>query len=57
MSVIRDPEYWRKRSEATRALAEAMDDPVAKAALIKITESYERLAQRAEARELGIRPP
>ena len=54
-TVLRDPEYWRERAETARAQAAAMSDPVAKRAMIEIAANYEKLAQRAEARELGIR--
>ena len=42
-----DPEYWRARAEETRTKAEQMRDPVAKATLNGIADSYEMLATRA----------
>lgn len=39
-----------------RAQAEKIDDPIAKAAMTEIAANYEKLAKRAEARELGIKP-
>jgi hypothetical protein len=55
--VLRDPAYWRKRAGEARARADVMTDPTAKAAMLAIADDYERLATRAEARELGIEPP
>jgi len=43
-----DPEYWRKRAEKARALAEKMTDSQGKAAMIEIAEKYNQLAKRAE---------
>jgi hypothetical protein len=54
--LLHDPAYCRKRAEEARVQAEAMDDPVAKTAMLQIAESYEKLANRAKARELGLKP-
>jgi hypothetical protein len=45
-----DAQYWRDRAEEVRASAEAMHDPVARQTLLKISEEYERLAERAARR-------
>jgi hypothetical protein len=38
-------------------MADTMIDPVAKAAMVAIAENYEKIAKRAEAREVGIGMP
>ena len=48
--VMMDGNYWRGRGQATRALAEAMKDPVAKSMLLAIGAEYELLAQRIDER-------
>jgi hypothetical protein len=51
------PEHWLQRAREAREMADAMKDPVAKAAMIAIAENYEKIAKRAEAREVGIGMP
>jgi hypothetical protein len=52
-SFINDPEHWRQRAEEARAIADQMNDPQAKEAMLKIAEDYERLGERAERRAKG----
>jgi hypothetical protein len=47
-STLRDAEYWRNRAREARALAEQTSDPEGRRELLKIAETYERLAQLAE---------
>ena len=47
MSKISDPQYWRRRAEETRTLADELTDPEAKRKMLKIAEDYEKLSIRA----------
>ena len=47
MSKINDPQYWRRRAEEARTLAEELTDPDAKRKMLKIAETYEQLSVRA----------
>ena len=40
-----EPEHWRARAEQARILAKEMNDSESKAAMLRIAEDYERLAQ------------
>jgi hypothetical protein len=43
-----DPEHWRSRAEEARVQAEAMDDLVARCAMLDIAAQYERSARSSE---------
>ena len=47
--------HWRDRAEETRAVAEQLDDPEARRIMLEIAAGYERLAERAQAREARVR--
>jgi DNA-binding ferritin-like protein len=49
-SLIDDAEYWRKRAEEARALAEQMKDPHTQSLMLSIAESYEKIAKYAAER-------
>jgi hypothetical protein len=49
------PEHWRERAAVARAQAEQMSDEAARQAMLSVAESYEKIANRAEAR-LAQRP-
>jgi hypothetical protein len=49
--ILDNPQHWRKRSREARALAEQMDDPQTKRALLESAGRYDRLAERAEGRK------
>jgi DNA-binding ferritin-like protein len=44
-SLINDAEYWRKRAEEARTLAEQMKDTHTKSLMLGIAESYEKIAK------------
>jgi hypothetical protein len=51
-ALINDPNHWRARAEEARAIADEMSDIEARAAMLRIADGYDRLAQHAEARVL-----
>jgi hypothetical protein len=53
---INDPGHWFKRAAEARAMADQLSDLQAKAAMLRIAEDYERLAERAKARASGRAP-
>jgi hypothetical protein len=52
-SFINDPAHWRQRAEEARAVAEQMNEPQSKEAMLRIAKDYEHLAERAEQRAKG----
>jgi hypothetical protein len=50
------PEYWRKRAEESRAVADQIVDPDAKEAMFAVAASYEKIALRAEVALKAKRP-
>jgi hypothetical protein len=49
-SFINDAEYWRKRADEARSLADDMKDEISKQMMLQIANNYEHLAKRAEQR-------
>jgi hypothetical protein len=49
-----DAEHWRQRAKEARAMAESLNDPQSKEAMLRIAHDYERLAERAEQRSKGL---
>jgi hypothetical protein len=47
---LNNPAHWHLRAQEARLLAGQLDDPVAKAATLKIADEYDRLAVRAAKR-------
>jgi hypothetical protein len=47
-SLPYDAEYWRKRAEETRAMAETMSDAHKRLLLLGIAEIYEQIAKSDE---------
>ena len=44
---IDDPEYWRKRAEEARTIAERMIDARTKSLMLSVAENYEKIAKWA----------
>lgn len=53
-SLINDPRHWRLRAEETRILAEDIVDKSARREMLKIANSYERMAQLARDNHLAV---
>jgi DNA-binding ferritin-like protein len=49
-NITDDPEYWRKRAEEARTLADQMNEVRTKAMMLDIAKSYEKIAKWAEQR-------
>jgi hypothetical protein len=54
---VNDPEYWRRRAEEARAIAEQMIEPENFGMLLRVAELYESLAQQADCRRLATPDP
>ena len=48
LSFINDAQYWRKRAEEMRGLAEGLRDPEAKRKMLDLANDYDCLAREAE---------
>lgn len=48
VSDLVNPQYWRNRAEEAWAIAAAMRDAHAKAVMVGIAQSYEKLVKWAE---------
>jgi hypothetical protein len=46
-ALLNSPEHWHLRAEEARSLASQLDDPDAKATMIRMADEYEKLAARA----------
>lgn len=49
-SILDNVQHWRGRAKAARLVANHLDDPVAKAAMLTIAEQYDRIAEQAQVR-------
>jgi hypothetical protein len=49
-NISDDPEYWRKRAEEARTLADQMSEARTKAIMLEIAASYEKIAKWADER-------
>jgi hypothetical protein len=54
--ILDDPEHWRHRAEEARHISDKLDDPIAKAAMLRIAKDYEQIADQAQKRAPGARP-
>ncbi len=50
-SLFEDPDHWRSRAEEARAIAGEMRDAQSKQMMLEIAVGYDRLAERAAARQ------
>jgi hypothetical protein len=48
------PDHWIGRAKEAREMASSIKDADARRAMMIIAENYEKIAKRAEAREVGI---
>lgn len=48
--LLDNPAHWRARAEEVRTIADQLDDPKAREMMLKIADTYEKLARNAEAR-------
>jgi hypothetical protein len=53
-TLLADHEHWMARAKEAREMAATIVDAEARRTMLEITASYEKIAQRAEAREVGI---
>jgi hypothetical protein len=44
---LRDSNYWHRRAEEARAMADHKDDVVAKSQMIDMADKYDMMAERA----------
>jgi hypothetical protein len=49
--LLNNPAHWHLRAQEVQLLASKLEDPVAKAATLKIAEEYGLLAARAAKRD------
>jgi hypothetical protein len=56
-TLLNNPLHWRLRADEARLLASQLEDPEAKAAILKITEEYEQLAARSVDRTQSSNAP
>jgi hypothetical protein len=51
--TLNDPAHWRQRAQEMRGIADLLDDPAAKTAVLEIVRQYERIAVMAEQRAVA----
>ena len=49
-TLFDNPKHWRERASEARAIADQVNEPEAKRMMLEIAQTYEQLAERAEAR-------
>ena len=54
--LLNNPDHWRLRAQEARLTASYLDDPEAKAAMLKIADEYDRLASRSADRMIKHDP-
>jgi hypothetical protein len=53
---LNNPDYWLGRAEEVRVIAERMIDDDAREMLLRVADTYEGLAKRAEQRRIAKDP-
>jgi hypothetical protein len=53
---VGNPRKWRLRAEQTRVAAEDMQNPINRAAALRLADDYERIARKAEDEERRSNP-
>jgi hypothetical protein len=53
--TLNDPAHWRQRAQEMRGIADLLDDPAAKKAMLEIAQQYERIAAIAEQRTVAVK--
>jgi hypothetical protein len=56
VGLLNSMKHWQERAEAARVHAEQLTDIEAKRMMLGIAETYQRLAKRAEGRQLSAGP-
>jgi hypothetical protein len=51
---VNSPDHWHKRAAEMRALSKTMDDVEIRAMVLRLTDEYDELADRAEARAKAV---
>ena len=54
--TLNDPAHWRRRAAEARSMADQLDDPAAKKAMLEIADQYERIAAIAQQRAVAPKP-
>jgi hypothetical protein len=54
--LLNDPAHWRRRAQETRSIADQLDDPTAKQAMLEVARNYEQIAAIAEKRPVAGKP-
>jgi hypothetical protein len=53
VGLLNNGKHWQERAQEARVHADQLTDPEAKRMMLGIAESYDRLAKRAEERQLS----
>jgi len=53
---LNDPAHWRQRARETRRIADRLDDPAAKQAMLEVAHQYDQIAAIAEKGPVATKP-
>jgi hypothetical protein len=56
VGLLNSMKHWQERAEGARVHAEQLTDIEARRMMLGIAETYQKLAKRAEGRQLSARP-